>query len=219
MTGLSGQLSAADQAALSTGLIQAVKAQVPSTAGGDGAAYLRMVTAPTYPIPATAGFVDGFADGFLEGCTEWKRDLEALFRLVGVGVTVSLAEFFVRPIVEDDPQGLSPKVKAELEQLRAMQRMGSVFRWLDQVGPIEAAKALRDLIPDAEDIATMIGRASLEWWSEQVRTAPDAVASGRHLGRLIGRIALELIRAFCEPDSFALGEALEVSYEETEATP
>ncbi|GAA1369726.1 hypothetical protein [Catellatospora chokoriensis] len=219
MTGLSGQLSAADQAALGTGLIQAVTAQAPPVAGGDGAAYLRMVSAPTYPIPATVGFVDGFAEGFLEGAVAWKHDLQALFKLVGVGVTVSLAEFFVRPIVEDEPQGLSPKVKAELETLRAMQRMGAVFRWLDQVGPVEAAKALRDIIPDAEDVATMIGRASLEWWSEQVRTAPDATASGRHLGRLVGRIALELIRAFCEPDSFALGEALEVSYDEAEAAP
>ena len=98
-----------------------------------------------------------------------------------------------------------------------MQRMGAVFRWLDEVGPAEAVKALRDVIPDAEDIAAMIGRASLEWWSEQVRTTPDAAASGRHLGHLAGRIALELIRAFCEPDSFALGEALEVSYEEETA--
>ncbi|GAB4055863.1 hypothetical protein [Catellatospora paridis] len=219
MTGLSGQLSAVEQTALSSGLIQAVTAQAPGSAGADVAAYLRMVSAPGYPMPATVGFVDGFADGFLEGAAAWKHDLQALFKLVGVGVTVSLAEFFYRPVVEEAPQGLSPQVMAELETLRAMQRMGAVFRWLDEVGPVDAAKALRDIIPDAEDIATMIGRAGFEWWSEQVGTTPDATASGRHLGRLVGRIALELVRAFCEPDSFSVGEALEVSYDEAEATP
>jgi hypothetical protein len=112
--------------------------------------------------------------------------------------------------------GLAPAEEVVLEQRSFYQRE-------QLAGPSEAVQTLRELVPTADEVATMIGRAGLDWFGQLVRLAPDATACGRHVGTLAGRVALELLRAFCEPDSLALslglsaGAALEISYEDEPA--
>jgi len=163
-----------------------------------------MVGQGSFGTDATIGFVDGFAQGFLAGGVVWKDEVLAYLRILGVGVTLGAAEFFYRPIVEEgETTGLSKQVRAELETLRSLQALRPVLQWLDEVGPAEAIEVLREMLPSADDLATMIGRAAQKWattWlTELIATAPDAVAAGRHIGKLVGRVAIELVRGFLEP--------------------
>lgn len=164
---------------------------------------------PDYGAVGTVGFVAGFCDGFLDGADHWASDLKRLLRLVGIGTVVGVTEFFVRPIVEDDPTGLLPQTQEALESLNAVRVLGPVARWLDTVGPVEALATLRDLMPTAGDLAVLIGRAAGDWLLGLVAKAVDPYAAGRYVGVLVGRVVLELVRAVIEPDAFALGAALE----------
>jgi hypothetical protein len=223
---LAAQLGDAERAGLARdlagGLTRTVQAAAPA-ARPELARVVAMLASPGFGTDAAVGFVAGFATGFVDGARSWLQELDALFRIAGIGSTVGLAEFFARPLVEVAPQGLSPRTVAAVDTLRSVQRMRPVITWLYQVGPSEAVRTLRELVPTADEVATMIGRAGLDWFGQLVRLAPDATACGRHVGTLAGRVALELLRAFCEPDSLALslglsaGAALEISYEDEPA--
>lgn len=162
----------------------------------------------TGPIFAV-GFMQGFADGFVEGAGLWRDEFKAMLRLVGVGTVVGVAEFFVRPVAEDNPQGLLPQSRAALEQLNTLRTLKPVLLWLESVGAEQALATLRELIPSAEEVAEMLAVAAEDWLLKLCELAPDANRMGAQCGRLFGRIALELIRADLEPFSFGLAGALE----------
>lgn len=215
-------LSPPEMAALSEA-IGAAAVSVPRAAPPVGvdslalAKYLAMTSKPAYPAAASIGFVVGFADGFVAGAGIWLTELKALFRLAGVGTTVGLAEFFARPLIEENPAGLLPQTRQALELLNTMRRLRPVFLWLEEVGPAQAVQALRELIPTADDLVTILGRLAGDVVAAQIRTAPDGFASGEHIGKLTGRVTLEIIRAAVEPMTFSIA-ALEAD-DPNEQTP
>jgi hypothetical protein len=74
--------------------------------------------------------------------------------------------------------------------------------WLSNVTPEDAVRTIRELIPTAGDLVEILGRVAGEWLTAEILTAPDPYASGEHIGRLVGRIILEIIRADVEPLEF-----------------
>lgn len=215
------QLSLAERVALGQALAGALATVAPQAgvvaSGAQVATFTAMVLAPDFPARSSIGFVEGFVLGFLDGAKLWLNDLSALARLVGVGTTVGLAEFFARPLFESDPAGLMPQTRRALENLNTVKRLKPVFQWLSAVGPEEAVRTLRELIPTAEDIAAIVGRAVGEWFAKLVALAPDSTAVGEQVGRLVGRVVLEIIRCDVEPMSFAFIEPLEADDPEAAA--
>lgn len=171
---------------------------------------------PTFAI----GFVEGFVAGFVDGATIWRDEFQAMLRLVGVGTLVGVSEFFVRPVVEEDPKGLLPQSRQALETLNTLRTLKPVLLWLDAVGPGQALSTFRSLIPSADEVAEMLEVAGRKWLLDLCEQAPDTRKMGVHCGHLFGRIVLELIRADLEPFSFGLAGTLESGIDGTqEAAP
>lgn len=164
---------------------------------------------PDFGLRATSGFLTGFCEGFGEGVEEWVVDLNRLFRLVGIGSVVGLTEFFARPVLESEPVGLLPQSREAVESLQAVRTLAPVVRWLDAVGPAQVLAELRDLMPAAAELATILANAGARWGAEVLALADDAIAVGRKIGGLAGRVVLELIRAVVEPQALGIGAALE----------
>lgn len=170
---------------------------------------LLMCTDPAIGPVFVVGFLQGFTTGFVEGAGVWRDEFKAMLRLVGVGTVVGVAEFFVRPIQEDNPEGLLPQSREALEALNTLRTLKPVLLWLEEVGAEQALATLRQLIPSAEEVAEMLAVAAADWLLELCALAPDVNKMGVHCGRLFGRMTLELIRADLEPFSFGLAGALE----------
>jgi len=81
----------------------------------------------------------------------------------------------------------------------------SYLGFKDRANKRAAQSNLREAIPTAEEVGLMIGHAIAEWLSALVRLAPDDVAVGRKVGRLFGRVFLEMIRGVLEPQSVSIG--------------
>jgi hypothetical protein len=205
------QLSAREFYGLSDGLTDALRKVIPSgnTAALDSAALNRfglMVERDGFAAQVTNGFLDGFADGFVDGGKRWLRELFAYLTILGRGYAITFEELWNHPLAsEEEARGLSPATQATLEQLRSLQLMRQVIRWLAAIGPADALEALREAIPTAEEIGLMIGHAIAEWLADLIRLAPDAVATGQKVGRLLGRVCLELIRGVVEPQPVSIG--------------
>lgn len=193
---------------LRKGLVIALQA-VPALQSPAVAKALGVCTNPNFGAIFAAGFVEGFVEGFVAGARTWRDEFKAMLHLVGVGTVVGVAEFFVRPLVETDPEGLLPQSKEALETLNSLRTLKPVFLWLDAVGPEQAVATFRSLIPSAGEVAEMIGVIGRKWLLELCDLAPDAERMGAHCGHLFGRAALELIRADVEPFSFGLAGSLE----------
>jgi hypothetical protein len=205
------QLGGREFYALSDGLTGGLQRIIPNgnTVALDTAATNRfglMLERDGFGARVTAGFLEGFADGFVDGAKRWMRELSAYLVILGRGFALTFEELWDHPLAsEDQAAGLAPETRAALQQLRSLQLMRQVIRWLGSVGPAEAFDALREAIPTAEEVGLMIGHAIAEWLSALVRLAPDDVAVGRKVGRLFGRVFLEMIRGVLEPQSVSIG--------------
>lgn len=222
----SGQLSVGERNALADALTRGLT-DACAAIRLDSVARVRillMLQDGSFGVRCTIGFLEGFQIGFLKGVSVWDEEFTAYLKIMGVGVKLGAAEFFFRPIVEEgEVAGLSPQTRAELERYRTLQLLVPVLQWLNAVGPVEAIETLREILPTAEDIFIMIGRAAQRWattWlAELVATAPDAVAAGKHVGKLVGRVTLELVRNFLEPAPLSAELGLASAVSELESVP
>lgn len=191
-----------------SGFAPAVR-QIPALDAAAVGRILRLCGEPAFGIKFSVGYAEGFVAGFLDGARLWRDEFQAMLRLVGVGTVVSVAEFFVRPLTEDDPEGLLPQSKKALAKLNSLRTLRPVLLWLDAVDPEEALNTLRQLIPSADEMLEIIVLAGRDWLLNLCEKARDAVGLGEQCGRLFGRLAIELIRADVEPFSFGLAGTLE----------
>jgi len=170
---------------------------------------LALIADPAAGGKFAFGYAEGFVAGFIDGAELWRKEFDAMLRLVGVGTVVGVAEFFARPILEDNPEGLLPQSKEALSTLNTLRTLKPVLLWLDAVGVEKAAATMKELLPSADEVLEIIEVAGREWLLELCKLAPDARAMGKQCGRLLGRLVLEMIRADVEPFSFGVAGTLE----------
>ncbi|MFZ5762736.1 MAG: hypothetical protein ACOY8P_07420 [Thermodesulfobacteriota bacterium] len=193
---------------IATGLAPTIQRLPVLQAPGVGMA-LSFLGDSAFVAKLSVGYVEGFAAGFLDGAKLWRDEFTAMLRLVGVGTIVGVAEFFVRPLVESDPEGLMPQSQEALSRLNSLRTMKPVLLWLDAVGMETALDTLRHLIPTADELTEVVILAGRDWLLELCGKAQDARAMGAQCGRLFGRLALELMRGGVEPFSFGVAGSIE----------
>jgi hypothetical protein len=178
--------------------------------------------ADRYPL-FFAGFLSGFYSGGAERVGAWLKECQdtltrlrnlvlgievgEVAKLLSTGITTSIREFFVRPLVEVDPKGLSPATVAALEDLRLLRDLRPFFEILgffeDQRRSAAFVDGLSSLASElVHSLALMLLQGARTQLTALLREA-DPQRQGEMVGALLGAGVVEIVRAIAEPEALS----------------